>query len=167
MCYMLFNTNQMCSTTPALLLLEHQVSCDFPFQYFGLDFPGTSWKVSLFGDILVRIQSECGKMRTRITPTTDTFYAVWSAKAYILVFTCATTWCTQLELVTDFTTETLTLAIKRFISQREKPYSFISDNFKTFILKGLKHFLLNVDISWKHILVNVNSMYIGKSIFTS
>ena len=76
MCYMLFNTNQMCSTTPALLLLEHQVSCDFPFQYFGLDFPGTSWKVSLFGDILVRIQSECGKMRTRITPTTDTFYAV-------------------------------------------------------------------------------------------
>ena len=46
----------------------------------------TVWKVSLFGVILVRvfpvylislrIQSECGKMRTRITPNTDTFYAL-------------------------------------------------------------------------------------------
>ena len=26
----------------------------------------------------LRIQSECGKMRTRITPNTDTFYAVTS-----------------------------------------------------------------------------------------
>ena len=31
----------------------------------------------LFGVILVRIQSECGKMRTRITPNTDTFHAVF------------------------------------------------------------------------------------------
>ena len=31
-----------------------------------------------YGEIRVslRIQSECGKMRTRITPNTDTFYAV-------------------------------------------------------------------------------------------
>ena len=46
-----------------------------------------AWKVSEFRDILVRIfphldwislriQSECGKMWTRITPNTDTFYAV-------------------------------------------------------------------------------------------
>ena len=32
--------------------------------------------MSIFGVILVRIQSDCGKIRTRITPNTDTFYAV-------------------------------------------------------------------------------------------
>ena len=49
----------------------------------------TGWKVSVFGVLLVRIfpysdwirrslriQSECGKMRTRITANTDTFHAV-------------------------------------------------------------------------------------------
>ena len=35
----------------------------------------TVWKVSVFGVILVR-NAECGKMRTRITPDTDTFYEV-------------------------------------------------------------------------------------------
>ena len=33
-------------------------------------------KVSVFEAILVRIQSECGNIRTRITPNTDTFCAV-------------------------------------------------------------------------------------------
>ena len=28
--------------------------------------------------VSLRIQSECGKVQTRITPNTDTFYAVWS-----------------------------------------------------------------------------------------
>ena len=32
--------------------------------------------MSVFGVILVRIQSECVKIRTRITPNTDTFHAV-------------------------------------------------------------------------------------------
>ena len=52
------------------------------------------WKVSIFGVILVRIfphsdwirrdteylriQSECGKMRSRITPNTDAFYTVFT-----------------------------------------------------------------------------------------
>ena len=47
----------------------------------------TVWKVSVFGVILVRnfphsysvslrIKSECGKIRTRITPNTYAFYAV-------------------------------------------------------------------------------------------
>ena len=33
-------------------------------------------KVSVFGVILVRIQSKCVKMKTRITPNTSTFHAV-------------------------------------------------------------------------------------------
>ena len=36
----------------------------------------TAKNVSVFGVILDRIQSECGKIRTRITENTDTFHAV-------------------------------------------------------------------------------------------
>ena len=39
-----------------------------------------------FGVILVRIQSECGKIGTRITPNTDTFHAV-SAFEFMLLST--------------------------------------------------------------------------------
>ena len=39
----------------------------------------TEYKVSVFGVILVGIQSECGKMWTRITPNTDTFQAMESS----------------------------------------------------------------------------------------
>ena len=38
----------------------------------------TAWIVSVFGDFLVRIQSECRKVRARKTPNTDTFHAVGS-----------------------------------------------------------------------------------------
>ena len=38
----------------------------------------TAWEVPVFEVILVRIQSERGKIRTRITPNTDTFYAVYA-----------------------------------------------------------------------------------------
>ena len=36
----------------------------------------TAWKVPVFGVFLVRIQSECWKMRTRKTPNTDIFHAI-------------------------------------------------------------------------------------------
>ena len=36
----------------------------------------TAWKVFVFGVILIRIQSEFGKIRTKITPNTDMFYVV-------------------------------------------------------------------------------------------
>ena len=35
-----------------------------------------AYKVSAFRVLLIRIQSECGKIRTRKTPNTDTFGAV-------------------------------------------------------------------------------------------
>ena len=38
----------------------------------------TALKVPLFGVFLVRIQSECGKIRTRKTPSTDTRHAVFT-----------------------------------------------------------------------------------------
>ena len=38
--------------------------------------------MSIFGVILVRIQSECGKIRTRITSNTDTFHVVIYTEKY-------------------------------------------------------------------------------------
>ena len=70
-------------TTP--LLLEHRLSWDFPFQEVAVDSTGPLY------------------VRDNYSKSTELF------KAYILVFICATTRCTYLELVTDFTTETLTL----------------------------------------------------------
>ena len=53
----------------------------------------------------------------------------------MLVFIGATIRHTHLELVTDFTTETIIFAINRFIFWIGKPYLFISDNFKILIQK--------------------------------
>ena len=36
----------------------------------------TAQKVPAFGVTMVRIQPECEKIRTKITPNTDTFHAV-------------------------------------------------------------------------------------------
>ena len=46
----------------------------------------TAWEVSIFGVILrhYHIQSECGKIRTRITPNTHTFYVVFRTLLKIL-----------------------------------------------------------------------------------
>ena len=71
---------------------EHKFARHFGFvrQFWLVSTPYTAWKVSVFGVILVRIfkhsewiprvslriQSECGKIWTRITPNTDTFYIV-------------------------------------------------------------------------------------------
>ena len=63
--------------------------CDVFFKWW-MYVTITAWKVSVFGVILVRIfphlgliridtlyQSECGKIWTRITPNTNTFYTVY------------------------------------------------------------------------------------------
>ena len=44
-------------------------------RYSGPHFSAFELNTERYG-VSVRIQSECGKMRTRITPNTDTFYAV-------------------------------------------------------------------------------------------
>ena len=122
MCYISFNKSQMCSTTSKSI-----TSWTSSVVWFPLSTRRSRSYVSLY-------------VRDNYSKPTEVF------KAYILVFTCATTQCTRLQLVTDVTTETLILAIKRFISQRGKPYFFISDNFKALISKGLKRFLLKVEI---------------------
>ena len=73
-------------------------------------------------------------------------------KCCILLFTCATTRCVHLELVSGFQADTLSLCLKRFISRKAKPDLFINDNFKTFKSKEVKAFLLNRQMKWEFIL---------------
>ena len=44
-------------------------------SYSGTNFPAFGLNTERYG-VSLRIQSECGKIRTRITPNMDTFYAV-------------------------------------------------------------------------------------------
>ena len=81
--------------SPTSLLPEHRVSCDFPFQYVGVGYAGPLY------------------VRDNYSKSADLF------KTYILVYTCATTRCTHLELVTDFTTETSILAIRDLFPEKE------------------------------------------------
>ena len=46
----------------------------------------TAWKMTVFGVILVRIKPECGKVWTRITPNTDTFYAVYATPGLMIAW---------------------------------------------------------------------------------
>ena len=53
----------------------HSVKSVGIWSYSGPYFPAFGLNTERYG-VSHRIQSECGKMRTRITPNTDTFYAV-------------------------------------------------------------------------------------------
>ena len=44
----------------------------------------TAWKVSVFGDVLVRINSDCGKIRTRKTPSLFTQCVSYLFVSYFL-----------------------------------------------------------------------------------
>ena len=73
-------------------------------------------------------------------------------KSYILIFTCAATWNTHLESVPSESSDMLLLAIRRFIARKGLPRAFISDNFKIFKSKEIKHLILSLNIKWKFIL---------------
>ena len=53
-------------------------------SYSGPHFPAFGLNMDRYS-VSLRIQSECGKIRTRITPNTDTFYTVYNCRNLILV----------------------------------------------------------------------------------
>ena len=55
--------------------LIHSVKSVRIWGYSGLHFPAFGLNTKRYS-VSLRIQSECGKTRTRITPNTDNFYAV-------------------------------------------------------------------------------------------
>ena len=55
-----------------------------------------------------------------------------SGKAYVCLFTCASTRAVHLELVPNLNAELFLLALRRFVSRRGLPTTLLSDNAKTF-----------------------------------
>ena len=109
-------------------LPQYRLYFEYPFENVGLDYAGPLFTRDIFG-----------KSR-------KTF------KSYILIFTCAATRNTHLELLPSESSDLLLLAIRRFIARKRLPRAFISDNFKTFKSKDIKHLILSLNIKWKFIL---------------
>ena len=96
---------------------------------------------------------------------TGTLYVkepVGEHKAYICLFTCASTRAIHLEIVTDLSTESFLLAFRRFASRRSLPSVMLSDNASTYIaaaeeLKilfesdGIKEALGRQGVDWQFI----------------
>ena len=67
----------------AILIWDyHCVKSVFIQSYSGPYFPAFGLNTERYG-VSLRIQSECGKIRTRITPNTDTFHAVHYLNVYL------------------------------------------------------------------------------------
>ena len=60
----------------SICLDHHWVKSVHIRSYSGPYFPAFGLNTERYG-VSLRIQSKCGKIRTRITPNTDTFYAVY------------------------------------------------------------------------------------------
>ena len=73
-------------------------------------------------------------------------------KCYVLLFTSCVTQAVHLELTTNVNSNSMILALHRFISRRGIPRLFISDNFKTFKSVDVKRFCNIKEIVWKFIL---------------
>ena len=83
-------------------LPDFRVSDEFAFTLVGVDFAGPVYLREVF--------SKSKKV----------------FKAYIALFTCASSRTVHLELVPDLTTETFLRGLKRFISRREMPRFVVS-----------------------------------------
>ena len=120
--------------TPSLPL-ERVENC-VPFSFTGVDFAGP-----------LEVKDLCGQ---------HTF------KAYICLFTCATTRAVHLEIVESLSTESFIKAFRKFTARRGLPVKILSDNAKTFKTASkevrklfrcpkLHSFLTNKGVEWTFI----------------
>ena len=70
-------------------------------------------------------------------------------KAYIVLYTCATSRMVHLDLVPDLTTESFIRSLQRLIARRGYPKLIVSDNGKTFKGRKLKVFCATRGIKWR------------------
>ena len=88
-------------------LPEERVSDDPPFTHTGVDFAGPLY-------------------------TSEKSANEEDAKAYVCLFTCASTRAVHLELTKRLSSEAFMLAFRRFTNRRGLPVTLLSDNAKTF-----------------------------------
>ena len=70
-------------------------------------------------------------------------------KAYIALFTCASTRGIHLELTPDLSAQAFVRSLQRFIGRRGVPSFIVSDNRKTFKNATVKKFIRQYNITWK------------------
>ena len=114
-------------------LPDYRVSYEFAFSNVGVDYAGPL----LVKDIYA----------TKLPGTTPTMH-----KAYICLFTCATTRMVHIELCPNMGVPALIRLFTRFIKRRGKCNLVISDNFKTFLSVELKEFISRIGVRWSNIL---------------
>ncbi|XP_023953674.2 uncharacterized protein LOC112057425 [Bicyclus anynana] len=90
-------------------LPKERITPTYPFLYCGVDYAGP----------IMTLNRKGRGART--------------VKSYICLFVCFVTRAVHLELVSDLTSESYILALKRFIGRRSKPAEILSDNGKCFI----------------------------------
>ena len=73
-------------------------------------------------------------------------------KAYILLFTCATSRAIHVELTTGMLISSFLRGLKRSSSRRVMPDRVISDNFKTFKANEVKNYFVNHSLKQSFIL---------------
>ena len=113
---------------PSPALPTYRVTADFCFQPTGTDFARPLLVKSIYGQ------------------------SSGLHKAYICLFTCATSRAVHLELTPDMQGSTFVRALRRFIARKGYPSLLLSDNAKTFKSCVLKSFLLKNNIDKQFIL---------------
>ena len=115
-----------------------RVSDDPPFAHTGIDFAGPL--------IVYQCEGDGNQL-----------------KAYICLFTCASTRAVHLELTGSLNVEHFLLALRRFVGRRGLPATIWSDNAKTFKLTAkelqrimsspkIHRYLSNIRVEWKFII---------------
>ena len=109
---------------PPPLPVERVSDC-FPFTFTGADYAGPVYVKDIYG--------HSNKMN----------------KAWIFLFTCASTRCVYLELVPDCATPACIRALRRFFAQRGVPSKIISDNGSQFTADETQTYVSSKGIKWK------------------
>ena len=73
-------------------------------------------------------------------------------ECFILIFTCATSRFTYLELSPDMTSVPFINCFQRFISRCGTPTKIVSDNFKSFKSNETEAYFKEINVIWKPIL---------------
>ena len=110
---------------PTPQLPGFRLSDEFAFSSIGVDFAGPVYVKDIY--------HKSGDMN----------------KAYIVLYTCASSRAVHLDLVPRLTTEAFVRSFKRFIARRGVPKLVVSDNGSTFKSEELKKLLAEHNIQWK------------------
>ena len=111
---------------PTPQLPEFRLSDDFAFSSIGVDFAGPIYVKDVYNKSSVM------------------------NKAYIVLYTCASSRAVHLDLVPNMSTQAFVRSFKQFTARRGVPRLVVSDNGSAFKSEELKRLLAEYSISWKY-----------------